>query len=403
MNTLMQSFASTATAVAVAGLILAGCAKPVEKAAAPRPARVMTLKPITNQDQMLFAGEVKPRYEIDMSFRIGGKLAERKVDMGAEVKKGQPLARLDPQDARLSAAAATAQVAVADADLAFAKAELDRNRQLLDQKFISQAAYDNKLSAYRVALAKRDAATAQSQVSGNQAGYTTLVADSAGIITAVLAEAGQVVNAGQPIMKLARTEERDVWINVAESQAAGLQPGVPAQISLWSQPQKIYAGRVREIAPAADALTRTYTVKISVQGADDALRWGMTANVGVAGIRTSPVAAGSIVVPLTALNQQGQQPAVWVVGPSNVVQSRPVQVAQYLENGAVIASGLAEGEMIIVAGVHKLNAGEVIQPLPEPGLAATNTGAPSLAQNESASASVPSAKMVPAAGKATGK
>jgi hypothetical protein len=129
----------------------------------------------------------------------------------------------------------------------------------------------------------------------------------------------------------------------------------------------------------------------------------MTANVGVAGIRTSAVAAGSIVVPLTALNQQGQQPAVWVVGPSNVVQSRPVQVAQYLENGAVIASGLAEGEMIIVAGVHKLNAGEVIQPLPEPGLAATNTGAPSLAQNESASASVPSAKMVPAAGKATGK
>jgi RND family efflux transporter MFP subunit len=300
------------------------------------------------------------------------------------VTKGQPLARLDPQDARLSAAAANAQVAVADADLSFAKAELDRNKQLLDQKFISQAAYDNKLSAYRVASAKRDAALAQSQVSGNQAGYTTLVADSAGIITAVLAEAGQVVNAGQAVMRLARTEEREVWINVAESQAAGLQPGAPAQVSLWSQPQKVYSGKVREIAPAADALTRTYTVKVSVLDADQALRWGMTANVGIGGMRGSAVAAGAIVVPLTAIAQQGQQASVWVVGSNNAVVARQVQVAQYLENGALIAGGLKPGETIIVAGVHKLIAGEVIKPLPEAAVAAAaaSTSAPVLAQNQ---------------------
>ena len=398
---------SVAAVVAIVSLIVAGCAKPVEKAEVARPARVMTVKPAVNQDQLLFAGEVRPRYEIDLSFRTGGKLLERKADMGAEVRKGQALARLDPQDARLSAAAAMAQVAVTDADLAFAKAELERNRQLLDQKFISQAAYDTKLSAYRVASAKRDAAIAQSQVSGNQAAYTTLVADSAGVITAVLAEAGQVVSAGQPVMKLARTEERDVWINVAESQAAGLQPGVPARISLWSQPQKIYAGMVREVAPSADALTRTYTVKVSIQNADDALRWGMTANVGVAGIRNGAVAAGAIVVPLTALNQQGQQASVWVVGPANAVQSRPVQVAQYLENGAVIASGLKEGEMIIVAGVHKLNAGEVIRPLPEPGLAVAPSSpeAPSLAHNaaDAKPASSSPASVAPAASRPPGR
>jgi RND family efflux transporter MFP subunit len=377
-----EKLISIAAFAAIVSGLVAGCAKPVEKADVARPARVMTVRPVANQDVLVFAGEVKPRYEIDMSFRIGGKLLERKVDMGAQIVKGQPLARLDPQDARLSAAAASAQVAVADADLAFAKAELDRNKQLFDQRFISQAAYDNKLSAYRVALAKRDAALAQSQVSGNQAGYTTLVADSAGVITSVLAEAGQVVNAGQPVMKLARTEEREVWINVAESQAAGLRQGAPAQISLWSQPQKIYTGTVREIAPAADALTRTYTAKVSVHDADAALRWGMTANVGIAGIRGSAVAAGAIVVPLTALDQQGRQALVWVVGPGNAVQRRAVEIAQYLENGAVLASGLSAGETIIVAGVHKLVAGEVVRPLPEPGTPATPGAAtPSLAEN----------------------
>ncbi|MEO8134041.1 MAG: efflux RND transporter periplasmic adaptor subunit [Betaproteobacteria bacterium] len=360
-------------------LSLAGCSKPPEKPDPVRPAKVMSVRPATGEDVMLFAGEVRPRYEIDLSFRIGGKLLERKVDMGAQVTKGQPLARLDPQDARLSAAAATAQVAAVQADLAFAKAEMDRNRQLLDQKFISQAAYDNKLAAYQAALARRDAAKAQSDVSGNQAGYTTLVADTPGIVTAVLVEAGQVLTAGQAVMKLARTEERDVVISVAENQASALKVGAPARISLWSQPQKIYNGRVREVAPAADALTRTYLVKIAVQDADAGLRWGMTANVGVTGMRGNALAAGAIVVPLTAINQQGQQAAVWIVGPGNAVQPRPVVIAQYVENGAVVIAGLNVGETIVVAGVHKLNAGDVIRPLPEQGVA-PGTVAPSTFQ-----------------------
>ncbi len=369
-----------ALAVLIFALLAAGCSKPPEKPDAVRPAKVMTVRAATGEDMMVFAGEVRPRYEIDLAFRIGGKLLERRVDIGAQVVKGQPLARLDPQDARLSAAAATAQVAAVQADLAFAKAELDRNRQLLDQKFISQAAYDNKVAAYQAALARRDAAKAQSDVSGNQAGYTTLVADTPGIVTAVLAEAGQVVTAGQPVMKLARTEERDVVISVAENQAAALQPGAPARIGLWAQPQKIYTGRVREVAPSADALTRTYLVKIAVQDADPALRWGMTANVAVAGMRAGALGAGTILVPLTALttatsptsptsptslNQPGQQAAVWVVGPGNAVQPRPVAIAQYLENGAIVAGGLNPGETIVTAGVHKLTAGEVIRPLPE--------------------------------------
>jgi RND family efflux transporter MFP subunit len=400
-----RSISATRVAMALVLVVAAaGCAKPVEKADAARWARVMTVRASGGDDVTLFAGEVKPRYETDLSFRIAGKILERKVEMGMAVRKGQPLFRLDPQDAHLSAAAAKAQVAVADADLAFAKAELDRSRQLLDQKFISQAAFDNKLSAYRVALAKREAASAQSQVSGNQAAYTTLVADSAGIVTAVSAEAGQVVNAGQAVAKVARTEDREIWINVAESQASALKPGVPAQVSLWSQPQKIYNGTVREVAPAADAQTRTYTAKIAIRDGDDALRWGMTANVALLGMRTTALPAGAIVVPLTALSQQDATASVWVVGAGNAVTARPVRVAQFLESGALVSAGLGAGETIVVAGVHKLNAGDVIKPLPPSGAAGTPpsgvAGAPSgallpLAQNGSgsaAAATTPSSK-----------
>lgn len=373
---LFENRAVTLPALMAAFLVIAGCSKPPPPPDSVRPAKVMTVRPASGEDVMVFAGEVRPRYEIDLSFRIGGKLLERKVDMGAQVRKGQPLARLDPQDARLTAAAATAQVAAAQADLAFAKAEMDRNRQLLEQKFISQAAYDNKVAAYQSAQARRDATKAQSDVSGNQAAYTTLVADSDGMITAVLAEAGQVVSAGQAVMKLARTEERDVVISVAESQASSLKVGAPARINLWSAPAKIYAGRVREVAPAADALTRTYLAKIAVENADAALRWGMTANVGVAGIRGNALAGGAIVVPMTALDQQGQQASVWVVGPGNAVQQRAVAIAQYVEQGAIVASGLNPGETIVIAGVHKLNAGDVIRPLPEPAALAGSQALP---------------------------
>ena len=382
-------------AAMILAMLAAGCSKPPEKPDAVRPAKVMTVRAASGEDMLIFAGELRPRYEIDLSFRIGGKLLERRVDIGAQVARGQALARLDPQDARLSAAAATAQVAAVQADLAFAQAELDRNRQLLGQKFISQAAYDNKVATFQAALARRDAAKAQSDVSGNQAGYTTLVADTPGVVTAVLAEAGQVVTAGQAVMKLARTEERDVVISVAENQAAALQVGAPARISLWSQPQKVYAGRVREVAPAADALTRTYQVKIAVQDADAALRWGMTANVAVAGMRSGTLAAGVIVVPLTAINQQGQQAAVWVVGAGNAVQPRPVAIAQYLENGAIVAGGLNPGETIVTAGVHKLTAGEVIRPMPEtPAVTTPAAGAQPAAQQ---SAPGQPAAMLPAA------
>ncbi len=288
----------------------------------------------------------------------------RSVDLGSQVKKGQLLARLDPQDADLNAASARATLAAAESDLEFASAELKRYEDLLGKKFVSQGVYDGKLNAYKAALAKRDSARALASVSGNQANYTSLVADADGVVTAINAEPGQVVTSGQVVVRVARLGEKDAVINVAENQLAGVRANPDAKISLWANPGKLYSGKVREIAASADAATRTYTVKVALEDADEALRWGMSANVGFTGSARTPQV---IVLPLTALTQtddkSGARPAVWVVGSDSKVQLKNVAVGRYGENGVVIVSGLSGGETVVTAGVHMLRAGQTVKPL----------------------------------------
>ncbi|MBI3562808.1 MAG: efflux RND transporter periplasmic adaptor subunit [Gammaproteobacteria bacterium] len=318
---------------------------------------------------MAFAAEIQPRYESELAFRVGGKLLAREINLGSRVKQGQVIARLDPADLKLSATAAQAQVASVEADYVFAKSELERYQQLLNQKFVSAAAFEVKKNAYEAALAKRNAAVAQAAVSENQANYTTLLADYDGVITAVNADPGQVVAAGQPIVKLARTESLDAVVNVAESQIQAVRAAKYARISLWSQPEKIYNGRIREIAGAADIASRTYVVKIKIDDPDNALKLGMTASVVLQG--ADQTASSATLLPLSALLQQQQQPAVYVLSPDNHLSLRPVVVAQYREQVAVIASGLHAGERVAAVGVHKLHEGERVNPIPEGSLFAT--------------------------------
>ena len=364
-----QVFALTTLTV-----LLAACAKHEPPAEEPRPVRVTRVQLVDAQAVTAFAGEIKPRYEADMSFRIGGKILSRAVDLGSPVKKGQVLARLDAEDANLNAAASRATLTAAESDLEFAKAELARYEDLLAKKFVAQGVYDGKLNAYKAAVAKRDSARAQASVSGNQAGYTSLVADADGTVTAVNADPGQVVAAGQVVMRVARLGEKDAVINVAENQLAGVKANPEAKINLWAQPDKLYNGKIREIAASADATTRTYTVKVALEDADEALRWGMSANVGflgAAGGNGKPV----IVVPLTALTQtddaSGAKPAVWVVGGDSKVQLKSVAVGSYGERGVVITQGLSGGETVVTAGVHMLKAGQPVKPLPEAQVAPT--------------------------------
>ncbi len=346
------------------GVLLAGCAPKVEISEDIRPVRVMHAMVGDAQGATAFAAEIKPRYEGDLSFRVAGKILARNVDLGARVRKGQVLARLDPQDANLNVVAARANLASAESDLEFARADLARYKELRDKNFVSQAVYDQKDNAFKAATARRDSAHAQAGVSGNLASYTTLNADADGVVTAINAEAGQVVSAGQPVLRVARLGEKDAVLNVGENQVALIRANPKATIGLWAAPDKLYQGRVREIAAAADAATRTYQVKVAIAEADEQLRWGMSANVGFAG---SSAQAQVILLPMTALLQSddksGATPAVWVVGADQKVQLRAITIGRYGEAGVSVTGGLNGGELVVIAGVHKLKAGQAVKPM----------------------------------------
>ena len=369
MSKLRHPARSGLLAITLAAL-LAACAPKQESVQVPRPVKVIQAVATDGQSVSAYAGEIRARFESDVSFRVAGKLVARTVDLGTQVKKGQVLARLDAQDANLNVMSARASLASAESDLDFARAELARYQDLLARKFVSQGVYDQKVNAFKAAQARRDAANAQVGVSGNQAVYTTLTADADGVVTALNAEPGQVIAAGQAVVRIARLGEKDAIINVAENQLAQVKANPKAKVALWANPGKLYNGRVREIAAAADAATRTYTVKVAIEDADEQLRWGMSANVGF------PVGGGAasakvIVLPMTALTQtddkSGARPAVWVVGSDAKVRLTPVTVARYAEEGVVVAGGLVGGETVVTAGVHKLLPGQQVRPLTDSG------------------------------------
>lgn len=344
-------------AVLVVSLGAGGCAKHEVQPEPIRPVLTQTVQPTRAVDQTVYSGEVRARHETDLSFRIGGKIVERKVDVGAEVKKGALLARLDPVDARLAADTARSQVAAAETEYNFANAELARYKTLLDKGFIGQSAFEAKQNAYNSAKAKLAAARSQAAVNVNQSAYTSLYADQDGIITLVNAEPGQVIAAGQPVLRLARPEEKEVVINAAESKIAELQKAQQVLVRLWADPDKIMQGQVREIAPNADVATRTFNVKVSILNPGPEVKLGMTANVLVGGLDKE-----AILLPLTAIYSQGGKPGVWVVdSQTGKVSLRAVEVGQYREDGVTITAGIKPGETIVTAGVHKLIPGQTVR------------------------------------------
>ncbi len=310
---------------------------------APRTVKTIKVGAGETADEQRYSGEIRARVETQLGFRVSGKLVERLVDAGARVKAGQPLARLDPADAQLTAEQA-------EASRTLAAAELKRTQELRARNFISQAALDVKETTAK-------AAEAQAQLAKNQAAYTTLVADAAGSIAAVLAEPGQVVSAGQGVFRLAREDEREVAIAIPESRLAGLKIGDPATVELWSgSTGKTYHGRLRELSPVADASTRTFAARVRIENPDDAIALGMTASV-----RFAKTGTGAIIVPFAAILQQGDQASVWVIESDSAVRQRPVVVERYGDAGAVLKSGLQPGETIVAAGAFKLTAGEKVR------------------------------------------
>ncbi len=367
-------------AVALAAIVsVAGCAK---HETVPEPVRPVALAQATSggAETAVFAGEVKPRHEADLAFRIGGKMVARAADAGTRVRKGQLLARLDPADMGLQAEAAKAQVAATRTEYEFAKAEFERYQGLLEQKFVSASALDAKRNTMSANRAKFEQAKANLAVAQNQAGYATLVAPEDGVITAIAAEAGQVVTAGQPVLRLAREDEREVAIAVPESRIGELARAKQIVVALVADPRTLYRARVREIAPAVDPVTRTFAVRVAIVDPSPALQWGMTANVGLSG----DVAAGATLVPLPSIYRAGDgRPAVWIYDANaGKVSLRPIVIAQYREDGVVVTAGVASGEWVVAAGANKLHEGQPVRPYEPPGRAvpmppaATNPATP---------------------------
>jgi len=355
----------TAIAVLATCVLATGCAKQEPAVEVVRPVQLVRASAAGAASMAVFAGEVKPRHEADLAFRIGGKMVERKVDVGAVVRRGQLLARLDPSDVALQAQAAQAAVAAAQTEATFARAEFERFENLQRQKFVSASALDQKRNAMTTADARLEQARAQLAVSRNQAAYADLVAPEDGVITAIGVEAGQVVAAGQPVMRLARTSEREIAIAVPENRLGELKSAPQVAAVLWADPKRLYQARVREIAPAVDPVTRTFAVRVAVPDADAALGLGMTANVVVAGAGV----AGSALLPLSAVYHTSEgRPAVWIYEPGEQrVELRPVTLGAYREDGVLVTAGVRDGEWVVAAGANKLQPGQRVRPYEEPG------------------------------------
>lgn len=325
-------------------ILLAACSKPPLPPEPSRPVLTMLVGERAEDSASTYTGEVRSRYETPLGFRLGGKVVARLVDVGASVRAGDVLARLDPVDSALSASAAQAQLDLASADLA-------RHRELRARNFVSQAALDAKETSYK-------SAKAQADLTRNQTDYTVLRADHAGVVEAVAADVGQVVAAGQTVVRIARTDALEVAVAIPEARLPLRLKD--AEVSLWSAPEARYRGVLRELSPVADAATRTYAARVAIVDADSRVSLGMTAKVAFLADRARDQSA-PLVVPLTAVFQKDGQPALWVVAADQTVALRPVSVAAYGEQNATLAGGVRSGERIVIAGVHKLAAGEKIR------------------------------------------
>lgn len=337
-----------------------------------RAVRTITLQAGTTSLQHEYAAEVQARVESRLAFRVGGKLVQRRVNVGDLVRAGQPLAQIDASDLRLGQDAARAAVNAAQAQLALSEAEFKRYQELREQGFISGLELERREAALKASRSQAEQALAQAGVQANQAAYAVLVADVPGVITAVEAEPGAVLAAGTPVLRLAHDGPRDAVFSVPEDRAAALRAllGKPGALKLraWVGSDPLLAATVREVAAAADPMTRTFLVKADI-GAT-ALRLGQTATVLI----DAPAVVGVVKLPMAAVFEQGGRSTVWLVDRATMtVRAQPIAVAGADGNLVVVGGGLAPGQVVVTAGVHALTPGQKVRWYAEPGAAAAAT------------------------------
>jgi multidrug efflux system membrane fusion protein len=345
-------------------MISVGCSdqdKPTQAVA--RPVKVFRIEDTATVGVMSFAGEVRARIETPLSFRVAGKLLERKVDVGDPVRKGQLLVVLDGNDYRLAVQGLKAQLASAQADSTFLRDDLARYRELLAQQVISPPEFERHETAYTTARERTAALEAQLAEALNQLNYTELHADHDGVVTALAVEAGQVLAAGQAVVTLAQLDEKEIHFDVPEHRLQEIQRQQAVNVSLWLDDERPLKARIREIASAADPASRTYRVKASLLEGLDAAQLGMTATVHIAANTASRIA-----VPLSAVytpQNQPDHPLVWLVDEqAATVKSVPVRLGETLAGERIAVEGLAAGQLLVSAGVQRLAEGQAVR-LPE--------------------------------------
>ena len=347
-----------------ASFLLGACSKSVPPEEPVRAVKVMTVGVGTFASGYEYSGEIRARAESRLGFRVGGKIIKRQAELGQRVKAGQVLAQLDPQDYRLAAESARAQLNAASTNRDLAAADFRRFKELKDQNFISSAELERRESTLKAAQAQFEQARSQLAVQGNQASYASLVADVSGVITAIEAEPGQVVSAGTPVVRIAADGARDVVFSVPEDKVAAFRPGLQVKVRSWAQDptRTALVATVREVGASADPATRTYPVKVALDEAEQSLPLGATVYVLPQGLGGSGAEGLQVIkLPTSALRQEGQSSAVWVLDQASMtIRSQNVQIATADGNDAVIAAGLQPGMQIVSAGVHVLSPGQKV-------------------------------------------
>ncbi|SAL70644.1 RND family efflux transporter MFP subunit [Caballeronia arvi] len=353
------SVVARAACLAILCAALFACKRHEAPAPAPRPVVAVAAQADGHASTSSLPGQIQSRYSTPLSFRINGKILERRVRLGDSVKAGQVVARLDPADVEKNNASARAQLDAAEHQLVYAKQQLDRDRAQAAENLIAPAQLEQTQNAYASALAQRNQAQQQAGLSSDQLRYATLSADHAGVITAEQADTGQNVTAGQAVYTLAWSGDIDVICDVPETALPAFAVGKEANVKLAGLPGKTFKARVRELSPAADAQSRTWRAKLTLEAPAPDVRLGMTADIAFA---SSDAEKGAFTVPSTALFHDNGHPAVWIVKqPGDALELRRVDVARYGERTVTIARGIAAGDRIVWQGVHTVSAGEKVR------------------------------------------
>lgn len=338
-------------------VVLTGCDEQQKSTGRAVPVHVIEAQPGLDNETLTLSGIVVPRVDSQLAFRISGPIVERAVDAGTAVAKGDVLARLDDTPYKLAAQEATADLAQAQATLARLRRDVERYRSLAKSGAIAAADFDALETQYANAQANVRAARSRLDRANNDIEYTRLTAPAAGTVAFVQAEAGQVVAAGTPVLRLALSSENEVQVDVQESLIGQFAQTQPAKVRLFSLPDIEFAGTVREIASVADHETRTYRVRITLPELPTAARLGMTASV-----RFESAQNQQLRLPITALLRQGDQLAVWVLPEdAQKLVLRPVSLTMMGTDTITVTDGIAPGERVVVAGVHRLDANMLVQ------------------------------------------